>query len=185
MDGIQDPYELNLNYLWQLVQEYTVLNTSQLYLLLKKHGNIGKNNRNRIMRELAGQWRVNTFSIEKEHYYASSPKSRLTERYEKQIACFSVLLDYFDKIESHYATGTFTRISMIISGFDYSIVYVSRGEERLCVKNMENSGTTRFIVVVEDIRQIPQICHEKIRAFATVSAKGTVTYYENKGEITA
>lgn len=180
MDGALNPYEVTLEYCWQLIQEYSILQSAQLYVLLKKYGSLDKNKRHRLVRGLCRQWHIHEVSHNGIKYIANKPDIRPSGRYEKQIACFWVLLDYFSQAEKHYATGSFTRISMEITGQDYSFVYMDKGDERLCMANMDKSGSTKFIVVLEDISQISMIHSDKIRIFATVDEKGKVSYYKGK-----
>ena len=102
--------------------------------------------------------------------------ARLLREYSA-IICFWILLDYIGKADRHYATGTFTRISMEIGDKDYSIVHVPVGAEKLCSSNIAKAGETRYFVVVDDVSQIPLIKGEKIHSFATVSKTGRIQYY--------
>jgi hypothetical protein len=115
-------------------------------------------------------------------YFVGGPKVSLKKgRYKEQIICFWVLLDYIDKVDRHYATGTFSRISMEIGNKDYSIVHVGPGLERFCNSHMERGGETRYFVIVDDPAQIPLIKGDKIHSFATVSQTGQIQYYERPG----
>lgn len=180
MDGALNPHDVTLEYCWQLIQEYSILQIAQIYVLLKKHCGLDKSKRHNLVRSLCRQWHIHEISHNGVKYLANKPDMRPNGRYAKQITCFWVLLDYFHQTEKHYATGSFTRISMEIAGQDYSIVYVSNGEEKLCMANIEKSGSTKFIVVNEDVNQILMIHSEKIRIFATVDEKGKVSYFKGK-----
>jgi hypothetical protein len=115
------------------------------------------------------------------YYYAKGPGFSPTGKYKAQIICFWVLLGYICKVDKHCATGTFSRISMEIDGRDYDIVYVQKGQERLCNANMRSGGDVRYFVVVEDVSQIPLIKGEKVHTFATVSEEGKIQYYSSGG----
>ena len=181
IDGVKAPDNLTIDYCWQLVQEYSILHNAQINVLLKKYSALNKNDRRRLLRSLSQQWHISKLDYQDAMYFANKPDITPTGRYQKQIACFWVLLDYFDKVSSHYATGTFTRISMEISKQEYSLVYVGIGDEGLCMANIQKSGDTLFIVIVEKPEQIMRIKSDKIRVFATVNEKGAVRYYAAQG----
>ena len=182
MLGISGLDDFPLEYCWQLVHEYAILHNAQIHVLLKKHTSLKRRERYHIAEDLRKQWCIWDVYYNDTHYIANDKKMIPKGRYMKQIACFWVLLDYFDKVSSHYATGTFTRISMEIAGQDYSIVYVGVGEEGLCRLNIEKSSGTRYIVVVEDISQLALIKSSKIRTFAIVDDIGNIRYYTPKKE---
>lgn len=180
LNGIAHESDVTLEYCWQLVQEYSILEKTQIYNLLKRVGKLKKNQRHGIVRGLCKQWHIHEIVYEGRNYLANRPKLLPTGQYKKQIVCFWILLDYLTQIESHYATGTFSRISLVINKKDYDIIYVEKGSESLSVGNIQKAGETSFIVVVEDSSQIPLIRSDKIRMYATVS-KSEVTYYTMKG----
>ena len=182
MLGIAGLRDAPLEYCWQLIQEYSILHNAQIHVLLKKHSSLTKNDRHRLFKSLRKQWRIRDVHHNDSHYITNNAKMTPTGNYQKQIACFWVLINYFDKAQNHYATGTFTRISMEIEGRDFSIVYVGIGDEALCQVNIEKGGETMYIVVVENIEQMKLIHSEKIRTFAMVDEKGKVRYFTVKKE---
>ncbi|WRS28455.1 DUF5697 family protein [Oscillospiraceae bacterium MB08-C2-2] len=182
MEGGKGPYQITMEYCWQLVQKYSILQGTQLYVLLKRHAGLSKNNRHKLFRALCRQWHIHELELSGIKYLAQQKELQPVGRYAAQIACFWVLLDYFDQVERHFATGSFTRISIEIAGQDYSIVYVANGEERLCMENMKKGGDTRYIAVLEDTGQLPLIHDKKLRAFAVVSTIGEITYYTPREE---
>lgn len=60
---------------------------------------------------------------------------------------------------------------MEIGGRDYSILYAERGKERACCYSMEQSGETRYFVLIEDLSQIQLIKGNRIHAFAVLNEK--------------
>ena len=182
MLGIAALHDFPMEYCWQLVHEYTVLHNAQINILLKKYSNLNKKERYRAVKGLRMQWCIRDVYHNDAHYIAKSKKAIPTGQYMKQIACFWVLLDYFDKVSIHYATGTFTRIHMEIDGEDYSIIYVGVGEEGLCRVNIEKGGKATYIAVVEETSQMKLLGSDKIRLFAIVDDKGSVRYYSPKKE---
>lgn len=93
-----------------------------------------------------------------------------------------MLLDYIDKVDRHFATGTpGSLISMEIEGRDYSILYAQLGKEKMCSYLMEQSGLTRYFIVVENLAQIPLIKGGQIHAFVLLDEKNTLHYYSGTG----
>lgn len=181
MDGVLHCSQIDLDYCCQLIQEYSILDSAQLFVLMKKSDRLSKRQRHSIGKNLYQRGFALQIIYGGRKYYAKSPGIDPTGKYRLQIICFWVLLDYICKVDKHYATGTFSRISMEIDDRDYDIVYVKKGQERLCNSNMRSGGDVKYFVVVEDVKQIPLIKGDKIHTFATVSAKGQVEYYSQGG----
>lgn len=179
MLGIGQASEVTLEYCRTLMVEYGALDSAQLFTLLKKYGQIPDKQRLQISKTLCREQCARRISFEGRSYFVRHPKIRIRGRMQQQIRCFWVLLDYLDRADRHYATGTpSSLISMEIDGRDYSILYAERGKERMCCYQMSQGGTTRYFVVVEDIRQIPLIKGEQIHAFALLDERNTVKYYQ-------
>lgn len=177
MEGAAYPDAVTMEYCWQLIHEYSILQQSQIFSLIKRFGNYDRKARYRLVERLKEQWHIHTVIHSEEKYLANKASLLPESRYKKQITCFWILLDYFSQVDSHYATGTFTRISMEIAGKDYGIVYVEKGQEQLCMSYIRKGGDALYIVVVEDTVQIPLINSYKIRTFATVGKYGGIEYY--------
>lgn len=180
MDGVLHQSQVNMDYCNQLIREYTVLDSAQIFGLLKNVGGIKKKPRQRIVKGLYLRGLAREIRYNGRSYYAKAPGILPTGKYHAQIICFWILLDYISKVDSHHATGTFSRISMEIEGRDYDIVYVKKGAERLCIANLKHNREMRYFVVVEDVSQIPLIQSDKIHTFATVSSDGKIKYYAMK-----
>lgn len=183
MDGVLHSSHVDLRYCHRLIQEYGVLDSAQLYVLLKRHRQISKKKRYYIIKNLYMQNLARRVLIDDRSYFVRGPGISPTGKYKSQIICFWVLLDYIHKVDNHHAVGTFIRISMEIDGRDYAIAHVKNGEERLCNANIRAEGDVRYFIIVEDVSQIPLIKGDKIHTFATVSEQGKVEYY-SKGEKT-
>lgn len=177
MEGILHPSHASMEYCAKLIREYSILDCAQVYLLLKKCGGLSKKARFGEVKKLCRLRHAMPVSHGGRNYLAGGPRLRPEGRYLAQILCFWILLDYIDKVDSHYAKGTYSRVSLEFEGRDYDILYVERGYERLCMNNMEQGGKTRFFVVVENVEQIPLIKGEKIHTFATVNERGGIQYY--------
>ena len=177
MDGVLHNSQVDLDFCRRLIQEYGVLDSAQLFVLMKKTKMLNKRQRYHIGKKLLLHAYARKITQNGRNYYTRAPGLLPIGKYRAQIVCFWVLLDYIDKVDKHSATGTFSRISMEIGGRDYDIVYVEKGQERLCNANIKCGGDTRYFVVVEDAAQIPLIKGERIHSFATVSEAGQVEYY--------
>lgn len=170
-----------MEYCHRLVHEYSILEQAQIYRFLRVIGHVERSKaRDKIVRRLKEQWNIHELTYGGRKHIASRPDILPVRRYKGQIACFWVLMEYIERIDSHYATGTFSRISMEIGARDYNIVYVEPGQERLCVANIAQGGDTKYIVVVQGKEQIPLITGDKIHIFAIVSPHGETEYYEVK-----
>ena len=116
------------------------------------------------------------------NYFVLRPGIKIQGRLKQQVSCFWVLLDYIDKVDRHFATGTpGSLISMEIEGRDYSILYAQPGKEKMCCYLMEQSGRTRYFILVEDLAQIPLIRGGQIHAFVLLDEKNTIHYYSRTG----
>lgn len=177
MEGILHESQNLSEYCWQLLLEYSVLDTAQIFGLLKQNGVKSKRERERIARSLRHRGLTRRLTIGDRTYYTKNPQIKPTGKYMAQIRCFWILLQYIGRVDSHHAAGTFSRITMEIDGRDYDIVYVPEGAERLCLSHIRRGGDTRYFVVVEDVSQIPLLQSEKIHTYATVSEQGEVEYY--------
>lgn len=179
MDGVLHPSCVNLEYCCLLLREYTALDCAQLFTLLKKHSEIPDKQRRKLELAICGRKYAHKIKHADRTYLVARPKISLKKgQYREQIICFWILLDYIEKVDRHYATGTFSRISMEIGDKDYSIVHVLPGLERFCNSHMEKGGETRYFVIVDDPKQIPLIESDKIHTFATVNETGRIEYYE-------
>lgn len=180
MEGVSHSSCVTLEYCCRLIREYSALDCAQIFTLMKKYGGIADRQRRNIEKAMCVRQFARKFTYAERSYFVGYPNINVKKgRYREQIICFWILLDYIDKADNHYATGTFSRISMEIGNRDYDIVHVSKGCERLCISHMNQGGETRYFVVVDDIEQIPLIHGDKIHTFATVSKTGTIQYYNS------
>lgn len=176
--GISGEVGITLEYCRELLLEYTALDSAQLYSLLKRYSDFSRKKRLRFCKALCTAQYARWVEIGDRRYFTVRPGVRIEGRLRQQISCFWVLLDYFDRVERHFATGTpGSLISMEIGGRDYSILYAERGKERACCYSMEQGGETRYFVMIEDLSQIPLIKGNRIHAFAILDEKNTIQYY--------
>lgn len=182
MLGIKQPSDVTLEYCCALMAEYTALDCAQVFTILKKYGQIPDKQRQKICKSMCAEQYARKVSSGSRTYFIRHPRVQLCGRLMQQIRCFWVLLDYLDRVDRHYASGTpSSLISMEIEGRDYSILYCERGKERMCSYCMERGGETRYFIVVEDAGQIPLINGERIHAFALLDDRNTVKYYSTGG----
>lgn len=178
MLGIRGPSDLTLDYCCRLLREYTALDCAQLLSILRRYGQMPYAKRTKMVRAMCYGQYAKKIAFENRTYFISRPKVRIEGRLSQQILCFWVLMDYLDRVDKHYASGTASSlISMEIEGRDYSILYAGRGKERLCSYQMETGGVTRYFILIEDSGQIPLIKGERIHAFAQLDERNTVHYY--------
>jgi hypothetical protein len=177
MDGVLHSSQVDFNYCCLLIKEYSILDSAQIYALLKRAGQLPRRRRQYIEKSLTARGFALRITDGDRSYLARSPGLTPTGKYRAQIICFWVLLDYIDKVDSHFSAGMFNRITLEIGGRNYGIMYVKKGQERLCSANMRAGGENRYFVIVEDVSQIPLIKGDKIHTFAIVSAQGKVEYY--------
>jgi hypothetical protein len=177
MDGVLHGSQVDVEYCWRLIKEYSILDSAQIFAVMKKSEKLTKRKRHYIGKSLTARGLAIRITHNDRRYFAKGPGLSPTGKHFAQIVCFWVLIDYITKVDRHNATGTFIRISMEIDGRDYGIVYVEKGQEKLCNANMRTGGDVRYFVVVEDTAQIPHIKGDNIHIFAAVSDEGKVEYY--------
>lgn len=178
MLGIQGPTDLTLEYCCRLVKEYTALDCAQLFSILRRYGRMNYAKRSKLANAMCHGQYAKKIAYEGRTYFISRPMVRIEGRLREQVRCFWVLMDYLDRVDRHYASGTeSSAISMEIEGRDYSILYAEKGKERLCSYRMEVGGVTRYFILVEDLEQIPLIKGKHIHAFALLDGKNAVHYY--------
>ncbi len=182
MLGIPEGSAITLEYCCKLMMEYTVLDSAQLYILLKRFSPYGRKKRLQFCRALCHTQYARQIECGGRNYFVLRPGIKIQGRIKQQVSCFWVLLDYIDKVDRHFATGTpGSLISMEIEGRDYSILYAQLGKEKMCSYLMEQSGLTRYFIVVENLAQIPLIKGGQIHAFVLLDEKNTLHYYSGTG----
>lgn len=179
MHGIKEPSDVTFEYCAMLMVEYTALDSAQIFSILKRYGKVSLKTRRRIMRRLCQEQYANRIKhADGRVYFIRRKRTEIKGRLREQIMCFWILLEYLDKVDRHCATGTASSlITMEIEGRDYSVLYAESGKEKMCSYSMETGGVTRYLVVVEDVAQIPLIKGDQIYAFATIDEERTVRFY--------
>ena len=182
MLGIPEGSAITLEYCCKLMMEYTVLDSAQLYILLKRFSPYRRKKRLQFCRALCHTQYARQIESGGRNYFVLRPSIKIQGRLKQQVSCFWVLLDYIDKVDRHFATGTpGSLISMEIEGRDYSILYAQLGKEKMCSYLMEQSGMTRYFIVVEDLAQIPLVKGGQIHSYVLLDEKNTIHYYLGTG----
>lgn len=169
-------------YCWLVLKEYTILHSGQIYSLVKRYGGIDrKRKRFQFVKAMCKARYILRIHQDGEEFLSVRPGIQPTGRYQHQIECFWVLLDYLDQVDEHYATGTAFHIAMRIGEREYYIAYVQKGSERFYEREMRRGGTKKYILVVEGVEQIPSLKSDKIASYAHINAKKEVEYYTMGG----
>ena len=97
---------VTLDYCCKLMMEYTALDSAQLYLLLKRFSPYSRKKRMQLCRTLCHTQYARQISANGRNYFILRPGIKIEGRLKQQICCFWILLDYIDKVDRHFATGT-------------------------------------------------------------------------------
>ena len=96
------------------------------------------------------------------------------------IAAFWVLLDFLEKVETHFASDFPVKLSFFADSEVYDIIHVPYGQEMVICHALkgQQEEAARRIILIEDQEQIPDINITNIAGFCTVDADGSVHYYK-------
>jgi len=176
--GIKKPSDVTKEYCCALMVEYTVLDCAQIFTLIKRYSDVNHKQRLHIANAICREYYGQEIDFEGRPHYIRHKSIKIGSRFKQQIMCFWVLMDYLDRADKHYSSGTpSSLISMEIDGRDYSILYAAHGKEQMCSYSMEKGGVTRYFVIVEDVSQIPLIKGSQIHAFVTIDERKKIKYY--------
>ena len=92
-----------------------------------------------------------------------------------------VLSDFIGQVEFH-STGDYpAEIIFFADGEVYEIVYAAQGKEVMLSQILSNSGEqpSRYLVMVEEVKQIAQLQIPNVNGYCIVSPGGTVEYYKS------
>lgn len=91
-----------------------------------------------------------------------------------------VLIDFIDKIQSHFACDFPVKISFFTEDEAYEIIHVPYEQEIMMKRALSSDiqSNARRIVIVDSVEQIDKIDIPSITGFCTVSSDGTVEYYK-------
>lgn len=100
------------------------------------------------------------------------------------LAAVWVLTDFIDRVEYHSVGDYPAKIIFFADGEVYEIVHAARGKEVLLSHVLADAGeqSSRYIVLVDDPAQIPELEIPNVNGYCTVSLDGEVQYYRKEGE---
>jgi len=109
------------------------------------------------------------------------PSGRIDERQVdfKMIAAFWVFLRFKDVAVGVYPTQYPTQILFVKDDTEYEIAFIDKGEEVIlsATLNEKNSGDVKYLIIVENLEQIPSINIKNVAAYCTRRA-GKVEFYK-------
>lgn len=98
------------------------------------------------------------------------------------LAAVWVLADFIDQVEFH-STGDYpAKIIFFAGGEIYEIVHAAQGKEILLSHLLAGTGEqpSRYLVLVDDPAQIPELQIPNVNGYCTVSPDGGVEYYKEE-----
>lgn len=152
---------------------YRVLTEEQL---LRLHPENEKRTRSR----LAYLVRQNRVWLVDGYYCAASDSVENMDR--SLLAAVWVLIDFIDKVEFHSVGDYPAKIIFFAAGEVYEIVYAAPGKEVLLSHLLASTEEqSRYIVLVDDPAQIPELEIPNANGYCTVSPAGEIKYYKKEG----
>ena len=105
----------------------------------------------------------------------------------KMIAAFWVFLRFKDDAEGVYPTHYPTQILFVKNDAQYEIAFIDVGEELLlsAMLNEKNPGDVKYLIIVEDLNQIPNINVQNVAAYCTRRAGKVEFFKPNESEETS
>lgn len=98
------------------------------------------------------------------------------------LAAVWVLVDFIDQVEYHSACDLPGKIMFFADGEVYEIVPIASGQETLISQLLANTpkDPPKYIILVDAPEQIPGLQIPNASGYCTVSADGTVQYYQKE-----
>lgn len=115
-------------------------------------------------------------------YYCAAPDS-LEDMDRGLLAAVWVLADFIDQVEYHSVGDYPAKIIFFADGEVYEIVHAAQGKEVLLSHVLADPGEqpSRYLVLVDDPAQIPELLIPNVNGYCTVSPEGEVQYYQKEG----
>jgi len=115
-------------------------------------------------------------------YYCAAPDS-MDNMDRGLFAAVWVLADFIDQVEYHSVGDYPAKIIFFAGGEVYEIVHAVQGKEVLLSHVLADTGEqpSRYIVLVDDPAQIPELDIPNVNGYCTVSPTGEVQYYQKEG----
>ena len=99
------------------------------------------------------------------------------------LAAVWVLADFIDQVEFHSVGDYPAKIIFFAGGEVYEIIHAAQGKEVLLSHVLADPGEqpSRYLVLVDDPAQIPELDIPNVNGYCTVSPAGEVQYYQKEG----
>lgn len=155
------------------ISEYHVLMEAQLLRLYPKKKRVIPT----LLNYLCRQGRI----CKQGDQYAQAPM-QFKQPDDGLLKALWVLVDLIDRVEYHATANKPAKIIFAIDGQVYEIVYVPQGSEKAINPIMAEKydASTRYMVLVDQVEQIPLVEFPNIWGYCTVSPTGEVQYYEKE-----
>jgi len=114
-------------------------------------------------------------------FYCAAPEC--TEQIDRSLlAAVWVLLDVIDQVEFHSVGDYPAKIIFLANGEVYEIVHAGQGKEVLISQLLNTPGEkpSRYLIMVDDPEQIPDLELPNVNGYCTVSPAGEVQYYQKE-----
>lgn len=113
-------------------------------------------------------------------YYASPECAEHIDR--SLMAAVWVLADFIDRVEFH-STGDYpAKLIFFADGEVYEVIHAALGKEALLTHalSVKSEESSRYLVLVDDPKQIEQLQLPHVNGYCTASEEGVVTYYQKQ-----
>ncbi len=116
-------------------------------------------------------------------YYCAAPDALETMDRGLSAAVW-VLGDFMDQVDYHSVGDYPVKIIFFANDEVYEIVHAAQGKEILLSHVLSNAGgkPSRYLVLVDDPAQIPELDIPNVSGYCTVSPDGVVQYYQKEEE---
>ncbi len=98
------------------------------------------------------------------------------------LAAVWVLVDFIERVDYHSICDFPCKIIFFADNEVYEIIYIAYGQETLVSRLLSGKSeeTAKYIVLVDKPEQITQLQIPEASGYCTVSADGTVQYYQKE-----
>ena len=178
MTGVYFDQRKELRELKQLLGEYGVLATRQLYAYFHYKSPA-------VVQNIMGYMsRGGMIAVDDDLQYAALTKAAMKAGADqKLIASFWVLLDSIQRIEYHARAAYPSQLFLFMDGAEFEVLYAALGDEALISSvYSKKDEDTRYFVVVEQPEQIETLEIPRVEWFCTVAEDGKLEKYIQEDE---
>ena len=113
--------------------------------------------------------------------YCAAPDS-MDDMDRGLFAAVWVLADFIDRVEFHSVGDYLAKIIFFADGEVYEIIHAAQGKEVLLshVLAVPGEQPSRYLVLVDDPSQIPELNFPNVNGYCTVSREGEVQYFKKE-----